>query len=308
MPNPLRGKDLISLNDLRAADIEFLFSRAAFWKKKKFGTVLKNKTVVLLFAKPSTRTRVSFETATFHLGGHAIVLDQSSSQIGRGESIKDTAHVLSRYNNAIVARLFAERELTELAKHASIPVINALTNYLHPCQALADYFTIKEHFGKLKGLTLAYLGDGNSNVVHSLIHAGTKLGVHVRIGCPPGYEPERHVIKHAHENGRITGSKLTITTSPKEAVQGADIVYTDTWVSMGEEKEAEKRDKLFRPYQLNKKILALAKPNAIVMHDMPAHRGFEITDEVMDGSRSLILEQAENRLHTEKAVLEAILG
>ena len=294
--------NFLSLQDITAQDIKTIFSETTRLKKFPYSSQLKNKTILLLFAKPSTRTRVSFEVAINQLGGDDIFLPMGQLQISRGETIQDTARVLSRYADGIVARLFAHQTLLDLADAASIPVINGLTDLLHPCQALTDLFTIQEKRGKLKGLKLTFLGDGNNNVTHSLMHACSKLGVHLRIASPREYHPHPQIIKNFHANAKKSRATLQLLDDPKKAVKGAHVLYTDTWTSMGEEKQAYARELALSPYQLNSKLLKLA-PKALVMHDLPAHRGKEITSEVMDGPQSVIFDQAENRLHVEKAIL-----
>ncbi|MBU0953308.1 MAG: ornithine carbamoyltransferase [Nanoarchaeota archaeon] len=302
-----RGRDVLALQDFSAEEIRFLLDQAAHWKKKRFGNELRNKTVLLLFSKPSTRTKISFAVATHHLGGSVVTMDQMTSHLGHGETLKDTAYVLSRYVDAIVARLFAQQDLVDLAQYASVPVLNALTDSLHPCQALADYLTIREKKGTFHGLNVAYVGDGN-NVCHSLLIAGSKLGVNVSVASPRGYAPDAAIVKQAKENAQPSGSFIRVVQKPLDAVKGADVVYTDTWTSMGREKEAAKRKRMFRPYQVNQKLLSAAKHDALVMHCMPVHRGLELTDDVMDGPQSVLIDQAENRLHTEKALLALVLG
>ncbi|MBI4182052.1 MAG: ornithine carbamoyltransferase [Candidatus Aenigmarchaeota archaeon] len=304
----LSGSDFLSVQDLEKREVLELFRRAAAFKRKPLGTCLRHKTIAMLFAKPSTRTRVSFEVAISHLGGRDIYLSAGDLQVSRGESLGDTARVLSRYVDGIVARLFKHEDLLALAEYAAIPVINGLTDLLHPCQALADLFTIQETFRKLRGIRVAYIGDGNNNVTHSLMHACTLLGVDLTIACPDGYQPLERVSREALQNARSSGAELRIVQDPREAVKGADVVYTDTWVSMGEEAEAREREQAFRGYQVNSRLLGYARKQVKVMHDLPAHRGKEITSEVMDGPASLIFQQAENRLHVEKALLSLIYG
>jgi len=240
------------------------------------------------------------------LGGHALFLSANDLQLKIGETIDDTAHVLGRYLDGIMARVYAHQDIVDLAVGSEVPVINGLSDFTHPCQGLTDLYTVLEHKGKLEGLTLAYVGDGN-NVAHSLVLGGTKLGLHIRLGTPSRFRPAELVVCRATEYARDSGGSLEIFDNPKQAVSGADVVYTDTWVSMGQEKEKEKRLKVFTPYQLNLQLLAQAKPNAIAMHCLPAHRGLEITDEVMDGPQSAIFDQAENRLHVQKAILALLI-
>jgi ornithine carbamoyltransferase len=262
--------------------------------------------VGLLFEKPSTRTRISFEVAVAELGAHPVVLDAGATQIGRGETLADTARVLSRYVDAIVVRTFGQDRLERLAEAASVPVVNALTDHAHPCQALADLQTIREVKGRLAGMTLAYLGDGN-NVAHSLMLAGAMAGLRVHLATPPGYEPFEQVVRHANEIGATTGGEALVMHDALEAAAEADILYTDVWASMGQESEQANRELVFQPYRLDEKVLAVARPDAIVMHCLPAHRDQEIAASVFDGPRSVVFDQAENRLHTAKAVLAFLL-
>jgi ornithine carbamoyltransferase len=268
--------------------------------------LLYGKTLGMIFAKPSTRTRVSFEAAMTQLGGHAIYLGISDLQLGRGETIADTARTLSRYLDGIMARLFEHGDIVELARYSSVPVINGLTDLHHPCQTLADLLTIREHKGKLRGLKLAWVGDGN-NVCNSLLLGCSLVGMNISAACPRGYEPPAAIRKHARANASKSGSKVEIMVNPEQAVTGADIVYTDVWISMGQEAEREKRLRDFKGYQVNSKLLAKAKHDAIFMHCLPAHRGEEVTEEVIDGPCSVVFNQAENRLHAQKAVLVSLL-
>jgi len=299
-------KDLLTINALTTKEIEDILMLSAELKKKQknrqMDCPLIGRTLGMFFEKPSTRTRVSFEIGIYQLGGQAIVLPVSDLQIGRGETIADTARVLSRYIDAIVIRTFEHKIVEEWAEHASIPVINGLTDMHHPCQALADVFTIKEKRGSLKGLKLTYIGDGN-NVAHSLIEICVKTGVDISLACPKGYEPDKKIVKSAIGDAKKIGSKIEILSDPQKAAKDADVLYTDVWASMGQEKERKKRLKIFKDYQLNKKLLKSAKPDALVMHCLPAHRGEEITEDVLEGANSVIFDQAENRLHTQKAVM-----
>jgi ornithine carbamoyltransferase len=303
-------KDLLAISDLTPADIEKILKRSAALKKMqrtgKAQTTLKGKTLGMIFEKSSTRTRVSFEVGMYQLGGHALFLSSDDLQIGRGEPIADTARVLSRYLDGIMIRTFAQSTIDELAHHAAIPVINGLTDLHHPCQALADLFTIQEKKKKLKGLKLAYVGDGN-NVANSLIEACVKAGMHISIGCPHGYEPDAGVMRGAKREAARTGSDLRIVNDPARAAKDADVVYTDVWASMGQEAEHKVRVRAFQGYQVDAKLMKHMKANAIVMHCLPAHRGEEISAQVIDGPQSVIFDQAENRLHTQKAVLELLL-
>jgi ornithine carbamoyltransferase len=303
-------KDLLAISDLTAKDIAAILRRAAALKKTqgrgKVGTTLQGKSLGMIFEKSSTRTRVSFEVGMFQLGGQALFLSSNDLQIGRGEPVADTARTLSRYLDGIMIRTFAQSTVEELARHASIPVINGLSDLHHPCQALADLLTIQEKKGRLKGLKLAYVGDGN-NVANSLIEACVKTGMHVSVGCPHGYEPDAGVMREAKRVAASTGSELRIMNDPFKAARDADAVYTDVWASMGQESEHALRLKAFRGFQVNAKLLKAAHPKAIVMHCLPAHRGEEIAADVIDGPQSVVFDEAENRLHTQKAVLEMLL-
>ena len=303
-------KDLLAVSDLTPRDVENILKRSAALKKLrrqgKAHTTLKGKTLGMIFEKSSTRTRVSFEAGMYQLGGQALFLSSNDLQIGRGEPVADTARVLSRYLDGIMIRTFAQATLEELARHATIPVINGLTDLHHPCQALADLFTVREKKGKLKGLKLAYVGDGN-NVANSLIEACVKTGMHISIGCPHGYEPDAGVMREAQQEAGRTGSELRIVNDPAQAVKDADAVYTDVWASMGQEAEHAVRVRAFQGFQIDAKLMESAKAKAIVMHCLPAHRGEEISAEVIDGRQSVVFDQAENRLHTQKAVLEMLM-
>jgi ornithine carbamoyltransferase len=260
----------------------------------------------MIFEKPSTRTRVSFEVGMWQLGGYALYLSASDLQLGRGETVADTAQTLSRYVNGIMARVFAHQTILDLIKFSSVPVINGLSDFTHPCQALADLFTIYEKKGRLSGLKLAYVGDGN-NVAHSLLDGCSKVGMNITLACPKGYEPNPAVVSKAKEEGKRSGSQVIVTKDPEEAVREADIIYTDVWASMGQEKEHEKRVKIFKPFQVNAKLVKEAKEDYLFMHCLPAHRGEEVTDEVADSKNSIIFDQAENRLHTQKALLALMM-
>jgi ornithine carbamoyltransferase len=268
---------------------------------------LAGRSVALLFEKPSTRTRVSFDVAVAELGGHPIVLDAASSQLDRGETIEDTAAVLSRYVDAIVLRTFEQDRLERTAAAASVPVVNALSDHAHPCQALADLQTIRELKGGLAGRTLAYLGDGN-NVAHSLLLAGALAGLRVHVASPPGYEPFEQVVRHANEIGASTGGEALVMHDAQEAAVGADVLYTDVWASMGADELSETRALMFQPFRLDERVLEVAKPDAVVMHCLPAHRNVEIAASVLDGPRSVVFDQAENRLHAQKALLAFLLS
>jgi ornithine carbamoyltransferase len=310
MPGPAAKRDFLSITDL-AAELPALLVRASALKAaRRRGDLTPSRPgirVVLIFEKPSTRTRTSFEVGIADLGGHPIYYPAKEMQLGRGETIADTARVLSRYADAIVYRAFRHADVEELARHASIPVVNALDDLEHPCQVVADLQTLSECWPQgFGGRRLAYVGDGN-NVLHSLLLGCAAVGLDLSTASPEAYQPEASIIESARRLARRTGATLAIGVDPKAAVAGADAVYTDVWVSMGDEAEAAARERAFQGYQLNAALLALAKPTACVLHDLPAHRGSEITDEVMDGPRSVIWDQAENRLHAQKAILEALI-
>ncbi len=304
----LRAKDLISINLLSTDEVNLILEES---DKIKNGPrnidVLKGKTLAMIFEKSSTRTRVSFEVGMYQLGGLGMYFSSRDLQIGRGETIHDTAKVLSRYVDGIMARTFSYQTILDLAKYASVPVINGLTDYDHPCQILADLFTIYEKKGNLKGLTLAYLGDGN-NVLHSLIQGCVKVGMNITYASPGGYKPLDSVVAEAREFAKTTGSVITAADDPVEAVKNADVIYTDVWVSMGQEEEKQKRLTDLKRYQLNSELLSKGKKDALVMHCLPAHRGDEITDEVIDGPNSIVFDEAENRLHTQKAIMKLLMS
>ena len=307
----LHGRDFIEFTDYTKEEIEYLLDLAIDIKKKqKNGEVyqpLKGKTIGLIFEKSSTRTRVSFEVGMFQLGGHALFLSKNDIQLGRGETIGDTAQVLSRYLDGIMIRTFAHSNITELAKYADIPVINGLSDDAHPCQVLADFQTVLEHKGKLKGLKMAYVGDGN-NMAHSLMLGAAKLGVHVSVASPKGYEPSATIVDQAKSIATETGAEVVVTNSAQEAVQNADIIYTDVWASMGFEEEQKEREAAFADYQVNEELVKGAKPDYIFLHCLPAHRGEEVSEGVIDGPNSAIFDQAENRLHAQKALMAALMG
>ncbi len=304
-------KDLLTVRDLSGEDIEKILKRSAVLKKYrqqgKAHQPLKGKSLGMIFEKSSTRTRVSFEVGMYQLGGQALFLSSQDLQIGRGEPVADTARTLSRYLDAVMIRTFAQSTVEELARHASIPVINGLTDLHHPCQALADLFTIQEKKGKLKGLKLAYVGDGN-NVANSLIQACVKTGIHFSIASPSGYELDRGVLDDAKKEAASTGARVETASDPCAAVKDADVVYTDVWASMGQEAEHAERVKAFKGFQVNAALMKAAKADALVMHCLPAHRGEEIAADVIDGPQSVVFDEAENRLHTQKAVLEMLLA
>lgn len=300
-------KNLLTIFDLTKEEIVAVFEKAAILKgRQKRGIPyqpLTGKTLGLIFEKASTRTRVSFEAAMYQMGGHAVFISHKDSQIGRGEPVKDTARVLSRYLDGIVIRTFGHDMVEEFAKYSSVPVINGLTNLHHPCQALADIFTVIEKKGGYKGLKAAWIGDGN-NMANSWIEAASRLGFDLMLACPDGYWPDKKILEKAKKE---TKSNIAIVKNPKEAAKDADVLNTDVWASMGQEDEAEKRKKAFQGYQIDSGLLKLAKKDAIVMHCLPAHREEEITDEVIEGSQSVIFDQAENRLHVQKVILEMLL-
>ncbi len=301
-------RDLLTIRDLLPEEIIGLISKAEKMKAElAAGTLPKSleaKIVGLIFVKPSTRTRVSFEAAVYRLGGQAIFMTAKDTQISRQEPLADMARVLERYIDAIVMRTFAHRDMEELAQFASIPVINALTDYSHPCQVLADLLTIREKRGSLENLRVAWVGDGN-NVANSWISAAVRLGFSLFLACPPGYEPEKEVLDWAAREGK---GKIDLVSDAKEAVSGADVIYTDVWASMGQELEAQKRKNAFQDYQINSQLLECAPPHAIVLHCLPAHRGEEITGEVLESQRAPIFDQAENRLHLQMALLDWMVG
>jgi ornithine carbamoyltransferase len=296
-------RHFLTLNDYSSEEIHKLITTAEKLKAgKEKPKVLKDKNIAAIFEKPSTRTRVSFEAAVSQLGGNFIFLRADELQLSRGEPVKDTARVLGRYVDGLVARVYKHDDLLELAKYSGIPVINALSNLYHPSQILADLLTIKEKKKKLEGLKLTYIGDGN-NVCNSLLIGCSKIGLNISIGSPKRYEPKKEIVEKAKNNAEKSGAKVEIINSPQEAVRNADIVYTDVFVSMGDEKESEERMKTFLPdFQVNAKLLENASPDAIVMHCLPAHRGQEITDDVLEGKHSVVWDQAENRLHAQKAI------
>ena len=300
-------RDFLAIESLSVDELHALLDRAAKMKSDRRPTdVLAGRSIGMIFEKPSTRTRVSFEVAITELGAHAVVLNASELQLGRGETIEDTARVLARYLQAVVVRTFEQDRLERLARWAEIPIINALSDLMHPCQALADLLTVQERFGRLEGLTLTYVGDGN-NVAHSLLTGCALAGMNVRVATPPGYEPISQIVKRAEEIAAATGARVAVTTDAAAAADGADVLYTDVWASMGQEGEVEERRLIFAPYQVNATLVTRAAPNAIVMHCLPAHRGEEITDEVIEGPQSVVWDQAENRLHVQKALLEWLL-
>ncbi|MCS7224334.1 MAG: ornithine carbamoyltransferase [Armatimonadetes bacterium] len=307
----LKGRHLLSCGDLSEDEVWSLFHLAKRWKSEKGNgeqrTILSGKAIALYFEKPSLRTRVTFDLAVHQLGGHPILLSQAEVGIGERESAKDVIRNLNRWVNGLVARVRQHQTLEEMAQYSQIPIINALSDREHPCQALADLFTLWEKWDGLKGKTLAFVGDG-FNVSHSLLLLCAELGVHCRVSTPKGYEPNANIVQRAKERANRHGSQVLILNDPKAVVSDADAVYTDVWVSMGQEHEAAARLEVFRPFQVNDELLKGAKSDAFVLHCLPAHRGQEITDEVLDSDRCLALDQAENRLHIQKAILAALIG
>jgi ornithine carbamoyltransferase len=301
--------DLVSTRDLGPQGVEAVLHLAELMKSRPsvFQRSLAGRQMVMFFEKPSLRTRLTFESGMTSLGGTAMFVDQSHGRLDARETLSDIAHNLERWVDVIVLRTFAHETIDQMAHHASVPVINALSDLEHPCQALADYFTLQERFGGLKNICLAYVGDGN-NVAHSLLLTCACLGSSIRIATPKGYEPNAKIVADARKIAKQTGAQIELLTDPGAAIAGADAVYTDAWASMGQEGEAELRAGIFPPYQVNAKLMAEAVPHAVFMHCLPAHRGEEVTDEVMDSEQSVIFEQAENRLHVQKSILYLLLG
>ncbi len=301
-------KDFIEIHDYSADDVREIFEIARDMKAnpETYRDALKGQTLAMIFEKSSTRTRVSFEVGMYQLGGHALFLSSRDIQLGRGEPIYDTAKVLSRYVDGIMARTFAHKTVTELAEYASIPVINGLTDLSHPTQAMTDYFTAWEHLGDLKGRKLAYVGDGN-NMAHSLMFGAPKVGMHIAVATPGGYAPDPFVVATAQADADHAGTKVIVTTSIEEAVRDADVVATDVWASMGQEAEAQKRQRDFEGWQVDVRVMSFAKKEAIFMHCLPAHRGEEVAGEVIDSPRSVIYDEAENRLHVQKAIMYKLM-
>jgi ornithine carbamoyltransferase len=301
--------DLVSTRDFGPNGVEAVLHLAGIMKARPadFRKALAGKQVVMFFEKPSLRTRLTFETGMGSMGGNAYFVDQTHSRLDAREKLSDIAHNLERWVDGIILRTFAQETIASMAEHASVPVINALSDLEHPCQALADYFTLESHFGNLKNLCLAYVGDGN-NVAHSLLLTAACLGSNIRIATPKGYEPNAAIVRDARKFARQTGATIELLSDPYQAVAGVDAIYTDAWASMGQEHEVEKRARIFPPYQLNQALAAAAAPHAVFMHCLPARRGEEITDEVIDSERSVVFDQAENRLHVQKAILYLLLG
>ena len=302
-------RDLLTGAEWSPALLRELYHLAADIKSRpdRYRGALGGRFFALIFEKPSLRTRVTFEVGIQSMGGSAVFLDHTATRLGERESVKDVARNLERWVQGIVARTFEQSAVEELAEHASIPVINALSDRYHPCQALADFFTLEERFGSLRGLKLAYVGDGN-NVCHSLLLTGARVGAHVRVATPAGYAPDAEIVAEARRAARETRGKIEVLTSPEEAVAGAQAIYTDVWASMGQEREADARAAVFAPYQVNEALMEQAAPEAVFLHCLPAHRGSEVTAGVIDSPRSIVYDQAENRLHVQKAILLTLLG
>ena len=303
-------RHFLSLKDWSRDELELLFEQAAAIKANPdaYASALAGQSLAMIFQKPSTRTRVSFEVGMYQLGGRALFLGADDIQLNRGETIADTARVLSRYVQGIMARVFAHQDVTDLARHGSVPVINGLSDLLHPCQALADYFTLRERRGGLVGLKLAYVGDGN-NVAHELMFGAVKLGLQFSIGCPKGYEPNPLIFKSAVREAQKLGSPIPeVSADPFEAVAGADAIYTDAWTSMGQESEAQARLEAFQGFEVTPAMMAAAGPDVMFMHCLPAHRGEEVAADVIDGPQSVVFDEAENRLHVQKAILVTLMG
>jgi ornithine carbamoyltransferase len=304
----LRSQDLVSTTDLAPREVQSVLDLASLMKARPadFRGALAGKQLVMFFEKPSLRTRLTFEAGMASLGGVSFFVDQTQSRLGEREKLSDIAHNLERWVNVIVLRTFAHATIKQMAEYASIPVVNALSDLEHPCQALADYFTLQERFGSVKNLKLAYVGDGN-NVAHSLVLTCAALGSSMRIATPIGYEPDPQIVACAREIAEETGANITLLTDPYEAVSEVDAVYTDAWVSMGDEEESELRERIFVPYQVNEDLMAHASPDAVFMHCLPAHRGQEVTDAVIDSPQSVVFDQAEARMHVQKAILLLLL-
>jgi ornithine carbamoyltransferase len=305
----LENRDLVSIADLEPSEVVTILDLAGLVKARpaEFRTALSGRQMAMFFEKPSLRTRLTFEAGMAGLGGTSIFVDQTASPLAARESLSDIAHNLERWVDLVVLRTFEHSTVTGMAEHAMIPVINGLSDVEHPCQALADFFTLKEKFGDLRGLRLAYVGDGN-NVAHSLLLTAACLGTRITVACPAGYEPKPEVVGRALVIAARTGATVEITNDPMAAVAGADAVYTDVWASMGQEREATERRVIFAPYQVNETLMSLARPDALFMHCLPAHRGEEVAAEVMDSPRSIVFDQAENRVHVQKAILLLLLG
>ena len=306
----LKGRSFLTIKDFAKEELEEILAQGERLKLDHYAgkdeKLLNGKSIGVIFEKPSTRTRVSFAVAIYQLGAQALILNTSNMQLKRGETVADTGRVLSRYLNGIVARVYSHKTLEDLRDYGTVPVINALSDYTHPCQIMGDLLTIKEKKGHLEEIKIAYLGDGN-NVCHSILFGASKFGMNVAVATPKGYEPKRDVVKDAERFAKESGGSVLITNDPEEAVKDADVIYTDVWASMGEEAEHDERVKVMRPYQVNDSIVEKAKREVIVMHCLPAHRGEEITDSVIDGPHSVVFDQAENRLHIQKAILSLLI-
>lgn len=306
----MKGKSLISINDLSLEEIYQIFELSKNLKEKVLTgqphRVLEGKTLGMIFAKPSTRTRISFEVGIYQLGGIGLYFNQNDLQLKKSENIEDTARVLSRYLSGIMIRTFDHQDVVDLAKYGSIPIINGLTDLLHPCQVLTDLFTVLEKKRELRGLKLAYVGDGN-NMAHSLLHGCSKVGMDIAIASPSGYKPDAEIVKNSGANAKYMGSKIEILDNPVDAVKDADIIYTDVWASMGQEKESDERKKKFASYQVNPGLVKNAKEDYLFMHCLPAHRGDEVVNEVADSANSVIFDEAENRLHVQKAIMALVM-
>jgi len=305
-----KGRNFVSLNDFTSEEISQMIDLAVELKAEtKAGIphhVLQGKTLGMIFTKSSTRTRVAFEVGIYQLGGNGLFLSSRDIQLGRGEPVKDTARVLSRMVDGIMIRTFSHQEVLDLAYYSSVPVINGLSDFLHPTQVLADLMTIREYKGQIEGLKLAYIGDSN-NMTNSLLLGGTKMGMHITVASPKGYQPVNEIMETAQKNASLSGGSAKVYENPKEAAKDADILYTDVWASMGQEEESEIRKKIFKAYQINSDLLKIARPDAIVMHCLPAHRDEEITEEVLEGPRSVVYDEAENRLHAHKAIMALVM-
>lgn len=308
----LKGKDFLQLTDFNSDEIFYLLDTALELKQAqkqgKQQNFLNGKVLGMIFEKSSTRTRVSFEVGMLQLGGHSIFLSPRDIQLGRGETISDTAKVLSRYVDGLMIRTFSHEGIEEFAEHATVPVINGLTDLQHPCQVMADLLTVLEHKGKLSGLKMCYIGDGNNNMAHSLMEGAAKVGMHISIASPPGYLPNGKITEQAINDAKQTGGSVTLTNDPVEAVNNADVVVTDVWTSMGQEEEAEKRLQALQAYQVNSELCQHANSDYIFLHCLPAHRGEEVTAEIIDGPHSVVFDEAENRLHAQKAILKILLA
>jgi ornithine carbamoyltransferase len=306
----MKGKSLISINDLTLEEIYQIFDLAKSLKERLLAgephNLLEGKTLGMIFSKPSTRTRISFEVGIYQLGGIGLYFNQNDLQLKKSENIQDTAKVLSRYLDGIMIRTFDHQDVIDLAKYGSIPVINGLTDLLHPCQVLTDLFTVREKKRKLQGLKLAYIGDGN-NMAHSLLHGCSKVGMDIAIASPSGYKPNEEIVRNSQINAKYMNSRIEILDDPAAAVKNADVVYTDVWASMGQEAEAQDRKKKFQKFQVNPQLVKNAKEDYIFMHCLPAHRGEEVVNEVADSSNSVIFDEAENRLHVQKAIMALLM-